>query len=192
MSQPHPLQKRLIDEVIDREGGYVDHPADRGGPTRYGITQATARRHGYRGPMSQLPHHVAAEIYAGDYWHSLQLDVIVDLHEPLAESLFDYGIHSGPSSAGEDLQRVLNVLNRTEHDWDDLVVDGMVGPATLGAIEDLFGERGRRGLKVLTWGVESLRGAYLIGIAEDRESQEAFTFGWLDRVRLLGGRDAHG
>lgn len=29
----HPLQQRLIAEVIDREGGYVDHPADRGGPT---------------------------------------------------------------------------------------------------------------------------------------------------------------
>lgn len=182
----HPLQKRLIDEVIDREGGYIDHPADRGGPTRYGITQATARAHGYRGPMSQLPRHVAAEIYAGRYWHSLHLGVIVDIHEPLAETLFDYGIHSGPSEAAEDLQRVLNVLNRVEKDWNDVVVDGAVGPVTLGVIDDLFEKRGRRGLKVLTWGVESLRGAFLIGLAEARESQEAFTFGWLDRVRTLG------
>ena len=28
----------LIDGLIDREGGYVDHPADKGGPTCFGIT----------------------------------------------------------------------------------------------------------------------------------------------------------
>ena len=33
----------LIDEVIDREGGYVNHPADKGGPTRWGVTEAVAR-----------------------------------------------------------------------------------------------------------------------------------------------------
>ena len=36
----------LIDELIEREGGFVSHPADRGGPTRYGITEAVARAHG--------------------------------------------------------------------------------------------------------------------------------------------------
>ena len=39
----------LIDDLIAREGGFVDHPADKGGPTRWGITQAVARRHGYMG-----------------------------------------------------------------------------------------------------------------------------------------------
>ncbi len=28
----------LIDDVIGREGGYSDHPADRGGATRFGVT----------------------------------------------------------------------------------------------------------------------------------------------------------
>ena len=45
----------LIDALIDREGGFVDHPADSGGPTCFGITQAVARAHGYAGPMRQLP-----------------------------------------------------------------------------------------------------------------------------------------
>ena len=31
----------LISDIIRREGGYVNHPDDRGGPTNYGITQAT-------------------------------------------------------------------------------------------------------------------------------------------------------
>ena len=45
----------LIDELIEREGGYVNHPADKGGPTRFGITEAVARAHGYRGAMAELP-----------------------------------------------------------------------------------------------------------------------------------------
>ena len=37
----------LIDAVIDREGRYVNHPADRGGPTCWGITEAVARAHDF-------------------------------------------------------------------------------------------------------------------------------------------------
>jgi Glycosyl hydrolase 108 len=42
---------QLIDDVIGREGGYSNHPADRGGATRWGVTEAVARAHGYRGDM---------------------------------------------------------------------------------------------------------------------------------------------
>ena len=45
----------LIDELTEREGGYVNHPADRGGPTRFGVTEAVARAHGYAGAMRSLP-----------------------------------------------------------------------------------------------------------------------------------------
>lgn len=58
----------LIDDVIEREGGYVDHPADHGGPTRWGITEAVARRQGYVGDMRHLPRSDAAAIYRNLYW----------------------------------------------------------------------------------------------------------------------------
>ena len=54
--QDHPPSvDQLIDGLIAREGGFVDHPADRGGATNWGITDAVARAHGYTGPMALLP-----------------------------------------------------------------------------------------------------------------------------------------
>uniref|UniRef100_UPI00359318C9 glycosyl hydrolase 108 family protein n=1 Tax=Parasphingorhabdus sp. TaxID=2709688 RepID=UPI00359318C9 len=41
----------LIDKVIALEGDYSDHPADRGGPTRWGVTEAVARAQGYAGDI---------------------------------------------------------------------------------------------------------------------------------------------
>ena len=58
----------LINELIEREGGYVNHPADRGGPTRFGITEAVARAHGYAGTMAALPREEAVAIYRRLYW----------------------------------------------------------------------------------------------------------------------------
>lgn len=59
---------QLIDDLIDREGGYVNHPADRGGATCWGITEAVARAHGYRGAIRALPRDEAAAIYRRLYW----------------------------------------------------------------------------------------------------------------------------
>ncbi|MEO7787654.1 MAG: glycosyl hydrolase 108 family protein, partial [Sphingomicrobium sp.] len=58
----------LVEALIEREGGYVALPADRGGPTRFGITEAVARAHGYGGAMAQLPRDEAAAIYRRLYW----------------------------------------------------------------------------------------------------------------------------
>ena len=41
----------LVDGLVEREGGYVANPADKGGPTCFGITEAVARANGYRGAM---------------------------------------------------------------------------------------------------------------------------------------------
>lgn len=39
----------VIDGILSLEGGYVNNPADRGGATNWGITEATARAFGYKG-----------------------------------------------------------------------------------------------------------------------------------------------
>jgi lysozyme family protein len=77
----------LIDALIDREGGFVDHPADKGGPTCFGITQAVAHAHGYAGPMRQLPREEAAVIYRRLYWLRPRLDEVVKRSPRLAAEL---------------------------------------------------------------------------------------------------------
>lgn len=176
------LKRQLIAEVIDREGGYVNHPADRGGPTNWGITIAVARRHGYTGDMRALSRQQAAAIYAADYWHSLQLDEIAAFSTDLALVLFDFGVNSGPGRAAEYLQRQLNVLNNRGRFYADIAVDGSVGPATLAVLKSYESVRGKQGLSVLSHVVNAERIVFCRGLAERSESQEAFTYGWFKRV----------
>ena len=56
----------MIDALIEREGGYSNHPADKGGPTCFGITEAVARAHGYAGAMRNLPRDEAVAGTDGD------------------------------------------------------------------------------------------------------------------------------
>ncbi|PAM44525.1 hypothetical protein CEJ64_20235, partial [Acinetobacter baumannii] len=60
--------EQYLDELLKREGGDVNNPADRGGATKYGITQAVARTSGFKGNMKDLPLEVAKAIYRKNYW----------------------------------------------------------------------------------------------------------------------------
>ena len=90
--------ENLVDALIDREGGFVDNPADKGGPTCFGITEAVARAHGYAGPMRQLPRSVAVAIYLRLYWQRPRLDEVAKRSDRLAAELFDTGVNMGPRS----------------------------------------------------------------------------------------------
>ncbi|MDX3908596.1 MAG: glycosyl hydrolase 108 family protein [Sphingobium sp.] len=169
----------LIDEVIAREGGYSNHPADRGGPTRFGITQAVARERGYFGDMRAFPRTQAVEIYRARYWDGLNFCFVAELAPQVAAEIFDSGVNMGPAIAAKFLQRALNALNRQARDFADLVVDGQVGPGTLAALGAFMDARGRAGEAVLLKAIEALQGARYIDLAESRPANEAFLYGWL-------------
>jgi lysozyme family protein len=170
----------LIETVIDREGGYVNHPADKGGPTCFGITEAVARAHGYAGPMRQLPRTEAAAIYRRIYWLRPRFDEIATRSTALAAELFDTGVNMGPAVAVTFLQRALTALNRNAQDYPDLTPDGRVGPATLAALDSFLGIRGRTsGETVLLRSLEALQGERYLRLAERRPANEAFLYGWL-------------
>ncbi len=114
-------------EVLKHEGGYVDHPSDPGGATNMGITHKTLARWRKLSPwwnlskseVQRLTRTEAARIYRALYWtpcRGSNLPPGVDL------AVFDYAVNSGPDRAIRALQAELGV-----------VVDGQVGPLTLGA-----------------------------------------------------------
>ena len=170
----------LIDELIGREGGYVNHPADKGGPTRFGITEAVARAHGYAGLMTELPRDEAAAIYRRLYWLRPRFDQVSDRAPRVAAELFDTGANMGPAVAATFLQRALTALNRGGTDYSDLVPDGRVGPATLAALDAFLEARGRKGGEtILLRAIEALQGERYLRLAEKRPANEAFLYGWL-------------
>lgn len=169
----------LIEDVIEREGDYVNHPADRGGATRWGITQAVARRQGYMDDMRHLPQSDAAAIYKRLYWLLPAFDKVAETAPKLAAELFDTGINMGTGAAIGFLQRALNALNREARDYGDLTIDRRIGPATILALNAFLKKRGSGSEDVLLKAVEALQGAHYVRLAEARPSQEAFLYGWL-------------
>ena len=170
---------QLIDELIAREGDFVDHPADNGGPTRWGITQAVARHHGYTGEMHTLPRHMAAAMYKRAYWRAPAFDQLEHLAPKLAAEMFDTGVNMGTGTAIGFLQRALNALNRNGRDYADIAVDRKIGSETLRAVQAFFRCRGNSAEPVLTKAIDALQGAHYVRLAESRPAQEAFLYGWL-------------
>lgn len=170
----------LIDELLEREGGYVNNPADKGGPTSFGITEAVARAHGYRGAMRQLPQSEAAAIYRRLYWLRPRFDQVAKRAPRVASELFDTGVNMGPAVAVTFLQRALTALNRNGGDYPDLVPDGRIGEHTLAALDAFLVTRGSSsGEAVLLRALEALQGERYLRLAERRPANEAFLYGWL-------------
>ena len=167
----------LLEALIEREGGYVNHRADRGGPTRFGITEAVARAHGFRGAMASLPRDEAVAIYRRLYWLRPKFDLVAARAPRIAAELFDTGVNMGPAVAATFLQRALTALNRNGRDFADLVPDGRIGPRTLTALDGFFEARGKRGGEgVLLRALEALQGERYLRLAE-RPANEAFLYG---------------
>jgi lysozyme family protein len=116
----------LIDDIIEREGGFTNHPADRGGPTKYGITQATLAV--WRGhpvtidEVRDLDIPETRQIYKARYVVAPGFDH-PSIGELLCDQLVDYGVNSGPGVAIMKLQAVLGVP-----------ADGKLGPMTYSAL----------------------------------------------------------
>ncbi|MGE0575393.1 glycoside hydrolase family 108 protein [Reyranella sp.] len=111
--------------VLVHEGGYVNHPADPGGATNKGVTQATynAYRKG-RGLATRSVREITddelATIYRTRYWDAVDGD---RLPAGLDYCVYDFGVNSGPRRGIEFLQRAVGV--------DD---DGRLGPMTIAAV----------------------------------------------------------
>ena len=94
----------IFNAILEKEGGYVNHPDDKGGPTNWGITQVTARAHGYDGDMQKLTRQQALDILNADYWIAPRFDHVAEISTAIAEKLCDAGVNMGPVLPGKWLQ----------------------------------------------------------------------------------------
>lgn len=111
--------------LLGHEGGFVDHPADPGGATNWGITQRVAREHGYTGDMRELPVAEAKRVARRAYWDAVSADA---MPPALRFDLFDAAYNSGPAQAVKWLQRAVYATP-----------DGVLGPKTLMALQAYSG-----------------------------------------------------
>ena len=107
------------------EGGEVNDPADSGGHTNLGVTEATlleyCRRHNPTFPrsVSDLTRDQAVVIAHAMYWREIQGDL---LPAPLAICVFDHAFHVSPARARGHLQKALGV--KVDHDDVPVIAGG--------------------------------------------------------------------
>ena len=176
------IKKELIRQLIDtKEKGYVNDKDDSGGPTKYGVTQEVARAFGYYGDMKDMTYDLAVTIYSKLYWDSLKLTKISQLSNRIAEELFDTGVNLGIEKSAKFLQKSLNVLNYNQKYYNDLVVDGLIGPITIYALKRYLQKRPESGETVLYSMLNCLQGSFYVKLAEKRKKDEKFIFGWFKK-----------
>jgi lysozyme family protein len=107
----------VVHMVLEHEGGYVNHPSDPGGETKYGIS----KRAYPDVDIAELTEDDAADIYKRDYWDRIKGD---DLPVGVACVVMDYAVNSGISRASKALQSVCGIANG----------DGIIGPASLNSV----------------------------------------------------------
>jgi len=106
--------------VLDHEGGESVHPDDRGGPTKFGISQ----RWHPDVDLRTLTRERAIEIYWEKYWQGRGYDL---LPASVAVKVFDLAVNMGRVLAGICLQRALRACGAS------VTEDGEIGPKTAAA-----------------------------------------------------------
>lgn len=159
--------------TLHNEGGYSNHPDDRGGKTHYGITESTARRHGIQN-VELLTLSDAMDIYFKEYWPVAE--PIARFAPRIAIKVFDTGVVCGPRMAVKFLQRAITDLGIHVDD------DGIWGLQTLGALKRCLNEKSED--LILQYFISELTG-YFTQLAHGHPSQKVFLKGWLNRARRL-------
>jgi len=175
-------------DLIKDEGGYVNDPDDSGGETYKGISRRynpewsgwriidnyKANKENFKDFLktdTNLEALVQA-YYKANYWLKFKGDSLPFI---IAEELFEQSVNLGTwKTAGINLQKALNLLNRNGKLFRDLTVDGLVGPTTLKAVSLV---KTTRLLKVLN-GLQFMRYYEL-----DKKNPTLKKYvGWFDRT----------
>ena len=161
-----------LDWLLEEEGGWSNHPSDRGGATMYGITQSTynawRKKKGRPAqPVRLVSKEEAKELYNEEYWKAASCD---KLPWPINYLTFDAAVNSGVKRAKQWLQTGLHCQP-----------DGIVGQATIQAAEQAVATGNTSALL----GIVDARTVFLARLVQSQPSQAAFLLGWWRRTERL-------
>ena len=129
--------REIAQEIVRREGGFVNDPDDPGGATNFGVTIHTMRRLGLDldrdgsvtvADVRALTVEQAIDIFEKHYF---QKPLIAMLPQPMHATVFDMYVNAG-ANAVKILQRLLRDMGH------NLVVDGALGPKSIAAAQAAF------------------------------------------------------
>lgn len=165
-------REEIIEDVIGIEAGYVNHPGDGGGRTIYGISEGhwpEMWKHGTPARDQAVP------FYIREFWNPLRCGDFDSMN--IAAELFEAAVNCGKHTAAGYLQKAYNSLRPPE--WTTLQVDGVVGPFTLKAVNQMC----ERYEAALFNGCNCLQGAEYLKV-----KPATFNRGWLGkRIRSMKG-----
>lgn len=159
----------ILDALIEREGGFVDHSEDRGGATKFGITRRTLSE--WRGgavtaaDVAALSLDEAKRIYRDRY---LTRPGFLAIADPLLlELVVDSAVNHGVDRTIRMLQEIVKVKP-----------DGILGPITKSALSQLSVHELKK--KLL-----AARVRFYGRIIRLNPSQSVFAEGWANRAADL-------
>lgn len=174
----------IINEIIDKERGYSNDPADSGGETNWGWTKKALREMGWMGDVKDLTRPEAFDLYYRRYVIKTGYREVLDVSDDIGAELMDTAVNMGEYWAGLFLQQALNAFNDGEKRYPDIKEDGIVGRNTIKALERFLSHRGEEGENVLLVALNSLQCARYIDLCRAYPKNERFVYGWvLNRVR---------
>ncbi|CTQ34253.1 holin-associated N-acetylmuramidase [Jannaschia rubra] len=124
--------RAIAEEIVAREGGYVNDPDDPGGATNHGVTVHTMRALGLdldrdgdvdAADVRALPRAKAVDIFVEHYFDRPKIGA---LPEALQPQVFDMQVNAG-ANAIRILQRLLGQMGQV------VAVDGRIGSQTIAA-----------------------------------------------------------
>ncbi|KKK95897.1 hypothetical protein LCGC14_2668180 [marine sediment metagenome] len=117
--------------------------------------------------------------YKANYWDRFWADQIIS--QAIANELFDTAVNMGVTRAVKFLQSGLNLLNRNQTNYPDIVEDGKFGRATMNALNSYsYMDDESHLLKIII----ILRGYHYISYMKKSPTQEKYARGWLKRVTI--------
>ena len=179
--------------TLKYEGLYSNDPDDFGGETYKGISR---NKHpnwpgwkiidSYTLPLpfsdkvEKNLFHIVKKFYRLKFWDEIMGNKITSLE--IAQELFDTAVNMGNHRAIKFLQQSLNLLNRTGVLFTDLVVDGIVGPKTLHALEIIIEARDT---EILVLWMNVFQGMHYAKIMKKNPLQEKYARGWAKRIKIV-------